>query len=91
MKHLEYLISLVALFVFGLFWEVVAFAINFLQAKYILFPLIGTNICYALNLVLNTNIFTEATFPVIFATASFVGSVLFKNTVSYKPSTKHSK
>lgn len=75
-----------ALFIFGLFWDVIGFAVNFLIAKYILFHLIGTNVCYALNLVLSTNIFTEATFPVIFATASLVGSVLFKNTVSYKPS-----
>lgn len=86
MKYFGYIFSLMALFIFGLFWDVIGFAANFLIAKYILFPLIGTNVCYALNLVLSTNIFTEATFPVIFATASLVGSVLFKNTVSYKPS-----
>lgn len=86
MKYFGFVFSLMALFIFGLFLDVIGFAINFFTAKCIIFPLIGANVCYALNLALNTNIFTEATFPVIFATASLVGNILFKNTFSYKPS-----
>lgn len=65
--------------VFIIFGYVIAFWINTLFARYVLCPLIGSDICYALNLVLNTDIFTLSNLPVIFATASFVGGVLFKS------------
>lgn len=70
------------LFVFslimGLLSPIISFAVQWLVAKFIIAPLIGAQICFALNTVFSTDVFTLEFFPLCYATAALVGSLLFK-------------
>lgn len=71
------------LFVFslilGLLSPIISFAVQWLVAKFIIAPLIGAQICFALNTVFSTDVFTLEFFPLCYATAALVGSLVFKS------------
>ncbi len=62
-----------------LFGDVICFGLNWLIAKFIVTPIIGAQVCFALNTVFNTAVFTKDILPVLYATACFVGRILFKS------------
>ena len=63
-----------------LFSDVICFGLNWLIAKFIVTPIIGAQVCFALNIVFNTAVFTKDILPVLYATACFIGRILFKST-----------
>lgn len=63
----------------ALFGDVICFGLNWVIAKFIVTPIIGAQICFALNTVFNTTVFTKDILPVLYATACFVGRILFKS------------
>ena len=72
------IIVIVLGFVAAVFTPVISFALHWLVAKFIVAPLIGAQVCYALNTVLSTSVFTVELFPLCYATAALVGSLLFE-------------
>ena len=72
-------ISVVIAVVLSLFVNVISFGINWFLAKFIITPIIGAQVCFALNTVFNTTVFTKDILPVLYATACFVGCILFKS------------
>ena len=75
-KTLSALTSSILLTLFG---DVICFGLNWLIAKFIVTPIIGTQVCFALNTVFNTTVFTKDIMPVLYATACFIGRILFKS------------
>lgn len=69
----------IAVILLSLFSDIVDFGINYIIAKFIIAPLIGAQVCFALNTVFNTVVFNKDILPVLYATASFVGRILFKS------------
>ena len=69
----------IAVILLALFSDIVDFGINYILAKFIIAPLIGAQVCFALNTVFNTVVFNKDILPVLYATASFVGRILFKS------------
>ncbi len=61
------------------FWYITCFGVNFVAAKFIISPIIGTQVCLALNTAFNTTVFTKDILPVLYATACLIGSILFKS------------
>lgn len=72
-------ISAVIAVVLSLFVDVIKFGINWFLAEFIITPIIGAQVCFALNTVFNTTVFTKDILPVLYATACFVGCILFKS------------
>lgn len=72
-------LMIVLSFVLGVLSPVISFAIHWLVAKFIVVPLIGAQVCFVLNTVFSTDVFTLDFFPLCYATAAFVGSLLFKS------------
>lgn len=72
-------VAAIAVILLSLFSDIVAFGINYILAKFIIAPLIGAQVCFALNTVFNTVVFNKDILPVLYATASFVGRILFKS------------
>ena len=66
-------------FVAGLLSPVISFAVHWLVAKFIVVPLIGAQICFALNTVFSTDIFTLDFLTLFYETAALVGSLVFKS------------
>lgn len=75
-KTLSALTSSILLALFG---DVICFGLNWLIAKFIVTPIIGAQVCFALNTVFNTTVFTKDSMPVLYATACFIGRILFKS------------
>lgn len=71
--------ALTADIILVLFGDVICFGLNWLIAKFIVTPIIGTQVCFALNTVFNTAVFTKDILPVLYATACFIGRILFKS------------
>lgn len=71
--------TLVVIAFFLPFWYIVCFGVNFMTAKFIITPIIGTQVCLALNTALNTTVFTKDILPVLYATAWLIGSIMFKS------------
>lgn len=71
---------------FGVLSPIVSFVLNWLLAKFVITPLIGVQICFALNTVFSTNVFTVSFFPLCYATAAFIGTLIFKP--NHSPSVK---
>lgn len=71
--------ALTSAIILALFGDVICFGLNWLIAKFIVTPIIGTQVCFALNTVFNTAVFTKDILPVLYATACFVGRILFKS------------
>ena len=65
--------------ILALFGDVICFGLNWLIAKFIVTPIIGVQVCFALNTVFNTTVFTEDIMPVLYATACFIVRILFKS------------
>ena len=75
-KTLSALTSSILLALFG---DVICFGFNWFIAKFIVTPIIGAQVCFALNTVFNTTMFTKDIMPVLYATACFIGRILFKS------------
>lgn len=75
-KTLSALTSSILLALFG---DVICFGLNWFIAKFIVTPIIGAQVCFALNTVFNTTMFTKDIMPVLYATACFIGRILFKS------------
>lgn len=71
--------ALTSAIILALFGDVICFGLNWLIAKFIVTPIIGVQVCFALNTVFNTTVFTKDILPVLYATACFVGRILFKS------------
>ena len=71
--------ALTSVIILALFGNVICFGLNWLIAKFIVTPIIGAQVCFALNTVFNTTVFTKDILPVLYATACFVGRILFKS------------
>lgn len=78
-SNIDAFISAVIAIVLSLFVDVISFGINWFLAKFIITPIIGAQVCFALNTVFNTAVFTKDILPVLYATACFVGRILFKS------------
>ena len=63
----------------ALFGDVICFGLNWVIAKFIVTPIIGIQVCFALNTVFNTTVFTKDIMPVLYASACFIGRILFKS------------
>ena len=72
-------ISMIVAVILSLFYDIICFGVNWVLAKFIITPIIGAQVCFALNTVFNTAVFTKDILPVLYATACFVGSTLFKS------------
>ena len=71
--------ALISNILLALFSDVICFGLNWVIAKFIVTPIIGVQVCFALNTVFNTTVFTKDIMPVLYATACFVGRILFKS------------
>lgn len=72
-------VAAIAVILLALFSDIVDFGVNYILAKFIIAPLIGAQVCFALNTVFNTVVFNKDILPVLYATASFVSRILFKS------------
>ena len=71
--------ALISNILLALFSDVICFGFNWVIAKFIVTPIIGVQVCFALNTVFNTTVFTKDIMPVLYATACFIGRILFKS------------
>lgn len=79
---LNIICTLVVIILFLPFWYIVCFGANFVVAKFIIAPIIGSQVCLALNTAFHTSVFTKDILPVLYATAWLVGNILFKSHLS---------